>query len=369
MRYLIILPLTLVTLFSTAWAPPSECADRDREIYGNRASPCELVFPEIESVVYEAVMEYPTCTAQATFHVPGMTATNRVEESTMVGGDTNTFEFHVSSWPHGWQFPQGHELIAYYSEDKVVFPFRTYKLTSRVPGRSPWIYANIAVRAYVGLLRGYGGYYVFSNILPAPNISAHAGLVNACLDLVRQEKQRIDNEAAAAAAEAEANAQATAIADAANKEKEQAEREAALQARLAKLEIVTATGAKLKVEEAELLKTQTVAKQLEHQKELGEIFRETVRIRLAAQEDRAKLLNDYLLAASTTVANFDEEVRAFESKIQQYIEFNQLLLTALETYHTGLIERLNRANESVDEQQQRVSDLEREIKQLETELQ
>ena len=55
-----------------AWTPPDECADEDREIAGNRSSPCKLALPEdLQDIRYGVVMEYPNCVEEISFSVPG----------------------------------------------------------------------------------------------------------------------------------------------------------------------------------------------------------------------------------------------------------------------------------------------------------
>ena len=369
MRFLILIPFMLAMLFSSAWEPPTECADEDREIAGNRSTPCKLILPELETVEYRVEHIDPYCVEKLVFHLPGIDEpTEEIDIQPEVSRLPNpTSILNTASL---WQnrqvrievdsvtvFGEGYGSNYRVGEDSVL---------GKWSGRSDYIGLLFKVSSDV---RSYSSSYnLLSNFVVRPDTTAKLDLINSCFDLVRQAQAARDHATAVKKAEAEAQAQATAQADAANKAEEQAKLEAEAQARIAILETKAAVEARKKVQEAELLKTQTLIKDIEHRQELGAILRDIVRIRLAGEQDRVRLTNDYLLNVSTTVATFDEEVKAIESKVQEYVEFNQSLIEQLEAYHAGLVTRLQAASNSVEQQQQRIEDLEGQIKQLETQL-
>ena len=382
MRFLILIPFMLVMLFSSAWEPPTECADEDREIAGNRSTPCKLVLPALERVEYRVEHIDPYCVEKLVFHLPGIDEPDvEIDIKAYVSKYAWTRELidNATTFATRREFRQNifglWVQVSYAIGDDVVdmSSTRAYRLTSSVDQESELDKWRSRGHEYIGLNFGVPGaagrgYTIYSNFVQRPDVSGKVGLLNSCFDLVRQAQAARDHAAAVKKAEAEAQAQATAQADAANKAAEQARLEAEAQARIAILETKTAVEARKQVQEAELLRTKTLIKDIEHRQELGAILRDIVRIRLAGEEDRARLTNEYLLNVSTTVATFDEEVRAIEAKIQEYVEFNRKLLNQLEAYHAGLIDRLRQANESVVEQQERIGSLEQQIEQLETEL-
>ncbi len=378
MRFLMLIPFMLAMLLSSAWEPPSQCADEDREIPGNRSTPCKLVLPDLERIEYRFRMDYPVCREEMVFHLPGLSEMDPLAGLSRYAVRILGSEQQGTEYPHFVPFSMWRasgylittipdQLILENGYGGVLDLNSPVVEKTRFQTRPATIY--LTLRFHMIRKEEVDRYYfLHSNDLPNPNVAGRVALANSCLDLVRQEKQQREHAAAVAKAEAKAQAQATAQADAANKAAEQARLEAEAQARIAILETKTAVEARKQVQEAELLRTKTLIKDIEHRQELGAILRDIVRIRLAGEEDRARLTNEYLLNVSTTVATFDEEVRAIEAKIQEYVEFNRKLLNQLEAYHAGLIDRLRQANESVVEQQERIGSLEQQIEQLETEL-
>ena len=75
MKILFIFAIISLSLFASnvyAWEPPLECADEDREIQGNRTTPCKLVVPELTKIEYRVRLDYPNCAEELVFHMPGI---------------------------------------------------------------------------------------------------------------------------------------------------------------------------------------------------------------------------------------------------------------------------------------------------------
>ena len=75
MKILFIFAIISLSLFASnvyAWEPPLECADEDREIRGNRTTPCKLVLPELTEIEYRVRLDYPNCIEELAFHMPGI---------------------------------------------------------------------------------------------------------------------------------------------------------------------------------------------------------------------------------------------------------------------------------------------------------
>ena len=395
MRFLILIPLIVLTLLSSAWIPPQECDDADREIPNNRSSQCKLVLPELTNIEYRFDYQYPSCWEELVFHFPGIVPSEspRGLGIWVVATDRELVPNRDSSGNIRTTNPPGAARVYGYDENGmwshstpirvdivhdaiILYNPRLYGVNSGImadslfgdPTDSYFGYSRMGLFVESRRTNSSSHYVLLSNALTRPSTLGKVSLANDCLALVRQETAERAHKAAEETAAAEAAAQATAIADAAAKEAERAQRERELQARIAKLEQKTAAEAQLKIAEAEATKTATVKAQLEHQQRLTEIFQETVRIQLAGQGDRARLLNEHLLNASTTAATFDEEVRAAEARINAYVEFNRQLLSSLEAYYAGLLTRLETANGTLATQQQRASELEQEIQAIEVEL-
>ena len=203
-----------------------------------------------------------------------------------------------------------------------------------------------------------------SNWVARPRTDAVAELVNACLDLVLQEQQDREHQAAVEKAEAEAAARIAAQNDADEKAEQQAHRDAESQARIATQELAAAQESKRRIAATELLKAQTLETQIEHEEVIAGILREIVRIRLAGQEDRARITNEYMTRAEATAASFEEETVETESRIQTYLDFNAALLTRLEEYQADIGARLERVRANIAEQQARIDALEEDAQSL-----
>ena len=89
-----------------------------------------------------------------------------------------------------------------------------------------------------------------------------------------------------------------------------------------------------------------------------------MRIRLAGQEDRARLTNEHLARMETSSEEFDVETSEVEARIQQYLDFNAALLTQIEEYQSTLRTRLETLKESIAEQQANIDALEEEARNI-----
>ena len=152
------------------------------------------------------------------------------------------------------------------------------------------------------------------------------------------------------------------------KAQEQARREAEQQARIAKLELQIVLDNKITVASTELIKTQTLAAQLEHEKTIGNVLKEIIRIRLAGEEDRARLTNEYLVDVESSTSAFEGETGEIETRIQEYIDFNEKLFTSIAEYQASIESRVDDVRASVDKQLQQIEQLQQEAKDLAKEL-
>ena len=85
-----------------------------------------------------------------------------------------------------------------------------------------------------------------------------------------------------------------------------------------------------------------------------------MRIRLAGQEDRARITNEYLTRAEATAESFEDETTEIEGRIQAYLDFNATLLVRLEEYQADIEARLERTRANIAEQQARIDALKEE---------
>ena len=98
MRYIIAVIVGLAILaFSSpvfaddhTWQRPTECADEDRKVSGNRSTPCKYVLPPLEKVEYIVHMVYPSCWEALVFRFPGLKPWGR-----MAIVDTKPFKLRV----------------------------------------------------------------------------------------------------------------------------------------------------------------------------------------------------------------------------------------------------------------------------------
>ena len=324
-----------------AWEPPEDCADEDRTIAGNRNSPCKMVVPDISHVEYRVRMAYPVCVEEMLIHMP---------EST-VPEDPPHYYISSGRWQHDiWSYSGGDRRI---NDGHIMVTGKRWNLKSKVGSTSA--FGNPTTERPKLLVMVDDAH---SNWVERPRTDAVAELVNACLDLVRQEKEDKEHQAEVEKAEAEAAARIEAQKDADEKAEQQAQRDAESQARIAAQELAAAQESKRRIAATELLKTQTLETQIEHEEVVADILREIVRIRLAGQEDRARITNEYMTRAEATAASFEEETVETESRIQAYLDFNAALLTRLEEYQADIGARLERVRANLAEQQARIDVLE-----------
>ena len=192
---------------------------------------------------------------------------------------------------------------------------------------------------------------VRTNTVPfAPDSYNISEMFNACLLLVEQEETNRAYQADIERQKEEQAAQIAADADAIAKESEQALLEAETQAELARLQLAAIQAEKLVVARIEAIRTETLTNELKHETVIAEIVNEIVRIRLGGQEDRARLTNEHLTLMRATQADFDEETTEIETRIRQYLDFNDELLISIGEYQVALQTRLNSLEQALQDQ-------------------
>ena len=193
-------------------------------------------------------------------------------------------------------------------------------------------------------------------------LSAHKGVevVHACLALAEQEKADREHAAELARQEADEAARLEAERDAAAKEEEQAQREAEAQERIAEQQLAAANERRLAIAKAEEIRTQTLIDEIALQEVLTAILNDIIRIRLAGQEDRARITNEYMTRARNASADFDAETSEIESRVQEYLDFNAALLVEISEYQRNIQNRLEGLRASIAEQQAEIDRLEAE---------
>ena len=193
-----------------------------------------------------------------------------------------------------------------------------------------------------------------------PDTDNTVELVNACLALVAQEKADREHAAEVVRQEAAEAARIEAERDAAAKEEEQAQREAEAQERIAEQQLAAANERRLAVARAEAIRTQTLIDEIALQEVLTAILNDIVRIRLAGQEDRARITNEYMTRARDASADFEVETSEIESRVQEYLDFNAALLAEISEYQLSIRDRLEDLRASIAEQQVEIDRLEAE---------
>ena len=347
-----LLLLGMVTT-TQAWEAPLECADSEREIPGNRSTPCKLVLPEVKSVEYRFTMEYPYCYEEMALYMPGI--------GEPVGTEFGTDYWHVDVdfGQRDTQNPDGFDAL--FIEDYMLirpgdrdFDFEYTRLTLDSHVRTYGYFENegdlivlLQIPSVTSADDVYSPYDTYELIFEIPNpgtFSSRVELANACIALLKQEE--------------EARKQQAKLAE------EQAEREAEAQSLNAKLELQAAVESRLRVTRTELRKTETLVAQLEHEKLVGEILRDIVRIKLTGEEDRAKITNEYLEGIAAVLSDFDEESSAIEASIKRYVGFNDLLLDRIEQYYANVSSRIDLANEIMAAQRERMEQMEQQAEDI-----
>ena len=138
---------------------------------------------------------------------------------------------------------------------------------------------------------------------------------------------------------------------------EQAKIEAEAQAERARIEKAAALETKRLAAEEELVKTEALQSQIEHEEAVAVILRDIVRIRLAGQEDRARLTNEYMNRLEAAQSAFAGEVSEVEARIQQYLDFNAQLLARINEYQQAIDVRLAETQASLEEQRTAIKEI------------
>ena len=349
MRYVIVALVALLATFSlysadlAAWDPPEECADEDRENPNNRLSPCRRVMPEVSHVEHRVRMEYPVCIEEMVFHMPGSVAPEGRFNEISVATPRGALDY--------WRRGTIHDGYTTFAGNK-------WHLTSSVTGGSGFGNPSPSITE----IRLKAAYHVdgthlgqtskiYSGWLARPRTDALSELIYACLALVQQEQADQEHAAAVEQAETAAAARVAAERDASEKAEQQAQRDADSQARIAAQELAAAQESKRRAAATELVKTQTLSTQIQHEEVIAGILQDIVRIRLAGQEDRARITNEYLTRAEAAATAFAGETAETEARIQAFLDFNAALLTRLEEYQADIGARLARVQASIEEQQ------------------
>ena len=327
-----------------AWQAPEDCADEDRTVKGNSNSDCKASVPTISHIEYKVVMDYPDCVEGMVIQMPGSLAPEEsVRVTILKSNGLNPSEL--------WG-----KLPRMIRDGDVLVVGKRWGLNSIVEGSGfgnpTTAKPNIAVMA-VGSL---------SNWVERPRTDAVVELVNACLDMVRQEKEDREHQAAVDKAETESAARIAAQQEADRKAEIQAQRDAESQAQIAAQELAAAQESKRRTAATELLKTKTLETQIQHEEVIAGILRDIMRIRLAGQEDRARITQEYLIRAEEAAVSFDEETSETEKRIQAYLDFNAALLERLQEYQDDIEVRLERVRVAIEEQQANIDSLEEDAK-------
>ena len=368
MRYIIaaIVGLAILAFSSPAfandhtWQRPTECADEDREVNGNRSTPCKYVQPVLEEIEYDVRMVYPKCWELLIYRIPGMKPLpNDFPHSRIyfrpfpVKRDTYGYPFHI------WYLSSGTARISsgkfYIDSDVLAQTGRSWELGDRIQKSAFWRANTDSPSMQISFLGEDGPW---SNAVLYPDTTNTVELVNSCLELVTQEKANREHAAEIERQEAAEAARIAAEKDAAEKEEEQAQREAESQARIAEQQLAAAHERRLVIARAEEIKTQTLIDEIALQEVLTAILNDIIRIRLASQEDRARITNEYLNRARDASADFEVETSEIESRVQEYLDFNAALLVEIAEYQLSIQNRLDRLRASIEEQRAEIDRLE-----------
>ena len=356
MRYIIavIVGLTILAFSSPVfaddhtWQRPTECADEDRQIWGNRSTPCKYVLPLLIEAEHKVYMYYPNCWEALVFRMPGMKPVPEVR------GDIQRFRNNNND-------RDGRSIMSIFPENfsvqinAIKYWGYSWGLGHTVSGAAsdfpkPW-----TDRPYVRIeINGS----LWSNAVVYPDTTNTVELVNACLALVAQEKANREYIAEVERQEQAEAARLKAERDAAAKEEQQARLTAESQARIAEQQLAIANERRLVIARAEAIKTQTLIDEIALQEVLTAILNDIVRIRLAGQNDRARITNEYLNRARNTSADFETETSEIESRVQKYLDFNAALLTEIAEYQLSIQNRLEALRGSIKEQRAEIDRLE-----------
>ena len=313
MRYIIavIVGLAMLALSSPVladdhtWQRPTECADEDRQVSGNRSTPCEYVMPVLEKIVYDVRMVYPKCLEILILDMPGMKPLpDDVPRDIYSSRFSNQYGIGsgVLSDVLEWKLQRGRTYIV---ADRIARTGYSWGLGDSIQSTSSFNYVpRYGVSTYQPpymRISLFGSYGPWSNAALHPDLTNMVELVNSCLVLVAQEKADREHADEIERQEQAEAARLKAERDAAEKEEEQAQREAESQARIAERQLAAANERRLTIARAEEIKTQTLIDEITLQEVLTAILNDIVRIRLAGQEDRARITNEYLARARTVI--------------------------------------------------------------------
>ena len=366
MRYIIAVIVGLAILaFSSpvfaddhTWQRPTECADEDRQVSGNRSTPCKYVMPVLEKIEYDVRMAYPECRELLIFRMPGLKPLPDDFPHSSIWVRPFPSQYDIYGYPRQWYLSRG---TAYIDSDVLVQIGHSWELGDRIQESAFWRASTDSPSMQIRFLGEYGPW---SKAVLYPDITNTVELVNPCLVQVQQQKKDEEHTAELARQEAAEAARIAAERDAAAKEEEQARLTAESQARIAEQQLAAANERRLTIARAEEIKTQTLIDEIALQEVLTAILNDIVRIRLAGQEDRARITNEYLDRARSASADFDLETSEIESRIQAYIDFNAALLTEIAEYQLSIQNRLEALRASIEEQQAEIDRLEAEAREI-----
>lgn len=363
------------------WTPPEECADEDRVQPGNRLTPCLYVAPELTSVEYRVDMEYPYCVEKVTYRLPGIGPWPDRPDGSIPGH----FRYR-GGWDYHWTIAESYDAgdrfveIGVFLRDTTRLLDGAIEVTGRrweldapvggthfISGESVRLKFNVKVLSNLsntGSFHDTGDHIQSTSKVPYPDVSTAVDKANDCLRLVLQEKQDREHKAELARQATHEAQRIQVTQDAVRKEQQQAEREATAQAVQATQEVRAILEDQLEIARTELIKTQTLAAELEHKEVVAELVREIIRIRLAGQEDRARLVNEHLARTELAEAEFEAETAEIEARIQKYLDFNAELLAKIESYQTAVKDRLTSLRQTLAEQQALIEELEAEAQDI-----
>ena len=373
MRYVIavIVGLTILAFGSPVfaddhtWQRPAECEDKDRESPGNRSTPCKYVLPPLEKVEYIVHMVYPSCWEALVFRFPGLKPLP--EDMFLDGAYTEVTLVRTKADFYGKEAAWIEQLEIF--DGAIVNWGASWGLGDAVSRNDSYFYSQIADYPYIRLSFAFGPSIrekqgIGSTTALHPDTDNTVELANACLALVAQEKANREHAAEVERQEAAETARIEAERDAAAKEEEQAQREAEAQARIAEQQLAAANEQRLAIARAEEIRTQTLIDEIALQEVLTEILNDIVRIRLAGQEDRARITNEYLARARAASESFDLETSEIESRVQEYIDFNAALLAEIAEYRLSIQNRLEGLRASIEDQRAEIDKLEAEAREI-----
>ena len=346
------------------WQPPEECADEDRKVPGNRSTPCRYVLPELTEIEYRIRFDYPNCIEELVFHLPGI--------KPLPEQWSRSLDVYLTT-PGNIRFDRMSELYDMFvrdgrltmHNDYIAYRGYTWNLSSVVAGPS-WFYVHPDSLTQKPLARitlqiSFGEITGLSNPAQYPDAGNTVELANSCLSLVQQEKADREH-AARLAREAEAEqARIQAELAAVAREEEQALREAEAQAEQARLELEAAKSRQITIAKIEATRTETLIAEIAHKELIAGILQEIARIRLAGQDDRARLTNEFLTRMESSGAEFDAETAEVEARIQEYLDFNEKLIAQIEAYYENVQTRLLETQAKLEAQYAQIEAIEQEV--------